>query len=99
VDTSARQLVTIVTEAIVEHRLIDDVKKCGAQGYSIGHVHGEGVTGSRSLELNGPSIRLETVVPDAVADTILAMLAEKYFDKYATVAWVTPTRVVRPGRF
>jgi hypothetical protein len=98
-DTSPRQLVTIITEAIVESRLIDDIKKCGAHGYSIGHVHGEGVTGSRSLELNGPSIRLETVVTEGVADAILTVLAEKYFDKYATVAWLTPIRVVRPGRF
>ncbi|MEY2766687.1 MAG: hypothetical protein RI912_349, partial [Actinomycetota bacterium] len=48
---------------------------------------------------NGPSIRLETVVTDKVADAILEMLAERYFDTYATVAWITPALVARPNRF
>lgn len=97
--TTSRQLVTIVSEPVVEQKLIDDIKKCGAKGYSVGHVSGEGVTGNHSLDLNGPSIRIETVVTDKVAEAIMTMLAENYFDKYATVAWVTPTQVLRPSRF
>jgi nitrogen regulatory protein P-II 2 len=97
--TSIRQLVTIISEAVVEQKLIDDVKSCGAKGYSIGHVRGEGATGNRSLDLNGPSVRLETVVTDKVAEKILEMLSTKYFGKYATVAWITPTNVVRPEHF
>lgn len=98
-NTTMRQLVTIVTESVVEHKILDDIKRCGAKGYSVGHVHGEGVTGNHALDLNGPSIRIETVVTDKVAEAILDMLAEKYFDTFATVAWVTPTQVARPGRF
>ena len=97
--TSNRQLVTIVSEAVVEHKLIDDIKACGAKGYSLSHVRGEGVTGNRSLDLNGPSVRLETVVTDSVAEKIFEMLSDKYFGTYATVAWVTPTLVLRPERF
>jgi nitrogen regulatory protein P-II 2 len=98
-NTTSRQLVTIVCEQVIEQKLIDDIKKCGAKGYSLGHVRGEGETGNHSLDLNGPSVRLETVVTDTVAEAILTLLAEKYFDKYATVAWVTPTHVLRPSRF
>ncbi|MEY4371537.1 MAG: hypothetical protein RL219_306 [Actinomycetota bacterium] len=94
-----RQLITIVAEAVVENKLIDDVKACGARGYSLNHVRGEGATGNRSLDLNGPSIRLETVVTDQVADAIMQMLADQYFDRFAVVAWTTPVRVARPGRF
>lgn len=94
-----RQLVTIVAEAVVENKLIDDVKACGARGYSLHHVRGEGVTGNRSLELNGPSIRLETVVTDGVADAIMQRLASHYFDRYAVVAWISPVQVARPARF
>lgn len=97
--TEQRQLVTIVTEAVVEQKLIDDIKKCGAKGYSLSHVRGEGSTPNHSLDLNGPSIRLETVVTDRVANSILDLLATKYFDNYATVAWVTPAQVARPARF
>lgn len=98
-NTAERQLVTIIAEAVVESKLIDDVKRCGAKGWSIGHVRGEGVTGAHTLDLTGPSVRLETVVTDGVADVILTMLAEHYFDRYAVVAWVSPVRVARPGRF
>jgi len=97
--TAARQLITIVAESVVEQKLIDDVKKCGAKGYSVSHVRGEGVTGKNSLDLNGPSIRLESVVTEKVAESILEMLAEKYFEKYAVIAWITPALVARPDRF
>lgn len=98
-NTHLRQLVTIICESVVEHKLIDDIKKCGARGYSVSSVRGEGVTGNHSLDLNGPSIRLETVVTDKVAEAIMDMLTTNYFDTYATVAWITPAHVVRPTRF
>lgn len=98
-DRVNRQLVTIVAESVVESRLIDDVKKCGARGYSLGHVTGEGVTGRGTADLTGPSVRLETVVTDDVADRILTMLAQQYFDRYAVVAWISPVLVARPQRF
>lgn len=98
-NTAERQLITIVAEAVVEQKLIDDIKKCGAKGYSASHVRGEGVTGKNTLDLNGPSIRLESVVTEKVADAIFEMLAEKYFDRYAVIAWIAPARVARPDRF
>jgi nitrogen regulatory protein P-II 2 len=97
--TVPRHLVTIIAEPVVEHRLVDDIKQCGAKGYSLDQVRGEGVTGNRSLDLTGPSIRLETVVTESVADAIMAMLAEKYFERYAVVAWIAPVQVMRPSRF
>jgi nitrogen regulatory protein P-II 2 len=97
--TTERRLVTIVAEAVVESRLIRDVKACGARGYSLGHVRGEGETGHHVLELNGPSIRLETVVTDSVAERIFEMLAADYFEKFAVVAWVSTVHVMRPQRF
>jgi nitrogen regulatory protein PII len=97
--TAARQLITIVAESVVEQKLIDDIKKCGAKGYSVSHVRGEGITGKNTLDLNGPSIRLESVVTEKVAESILEMLAEKYFEKFAVIAWITPALVARPDRF
>lgn len=98
-NTAARQLITIVAESVVEQKLIDDIKKCGAKGYSVSHARGEGVTGKNTLDLNGPSIRLESVVTEKVAESIFEMLAEKYFERYAVIAWITPAIVARPERF
>lgn len=98
-DMAHRIVVTIVAEAAVESRLIADVKRLGAKGYSIGHVRGEGTTGRHLQDLNGPSVRLETVVTGPIADAILSHLDTSYFGRFAVVAWVTPADVLRPERF
>lgn len=98
-ETTERQIVTVIAEAAVEPRLVADVKRLGAKGYSVGHVRGEGTTGQHLQDLNGPSVRLETIVTDEVAEAILAHLAAEYFGRFAVVAWVTPSRVLRPQRF
>jgi nitrogen regulatory protein P-II 2 len=98
-ETTGRSIVTIIAEAVVETRLIEDVRALGAKGYSVGHVRGEGTTGRHLQDLNGPSVRLETIVTEEVADAILAHLAAEYFGRFAVVAWVTPARVLRSDRF
>jgi len=94
-----RRLVTIIVEAAVEARLIADVKRLGVKGYSIGHVKGEGKSASHLQDLNGPSLRLETIVPDALAESILEHLEQQYFGRYAIVVWSSPVDVRRPERF
>jgi nitrogen regulatory protein P-II 2 len=98
-ETTERRILTVIAEAAVESRLIADVQRLGAKGYSVGHVKGEGTTGSRLHDLNGPSVRLETVVTTPIAEAILEHLAAEYFGRFAVVAWVTPAQVMRPGRF
>lgn len=97
--TAARQLMTVIAESVLEQRLIDDVKRLGAKGYSVTHVRGEGATGRAALDFAGPSVRLESVVTDEVAERILELLRREYFPHYAVVAWITPVRVARPERF
>ena len=98
-NTTERQIVTVIAEAAVESRLIADIKRLGAKGYSVGHVRGEGTTGRLLQDLNGPSVRLETIVTETVADAILEHLAADYFGRFAVVAWVAPARVLRSERF
>jgi nitrogen regulatory protein P-II 2 len=99
VSTTDRQLLTIIAESVLEHRLIDDVKRLGAKGYSIGHVRGEGATGRVALDYAGPSVRLESVMTDEVVDRVFDLLAADYFPHFAVVAWAVPVRVARPERF
>jgi nitrogen regulatory protein P-II 2 len=99
VSTADRQLLTIIAEAVLEQRLIDDVKRLGAKGYSIGHVRGEGATGRAALDFAGPSVRLESVMTDEVVDRVFEVLASDYFPHFAVVAWAVPVRVARPERF
>ena len=97
--TSERRIVTIVAETAIESRLIEDVKRLGAQGYSVGRVRGEGTTGQHLQDVSGPSVRLETIVSETVADRIFEHLAAAYFGRFAVVAWVASAHVLRSERF
>jgi hypothetical protein len=98
-NTTQRQLLTIIAEAVLESKLLADLLRLGAKGYSVSHVRGRGATGRQVTNWEGPSIRVESVVTDEVADAVLALLAAEYFANYAVVAWVTPVWVARPDRY
>jgi nitrogen regulatory protein P-II 2 len=99
VQTERLILVTVVAEAVVEHRLVRDVTACGAHGWTICDARGQGSRGVRADEFEGSNIRLETLVSAEVADRLLDVLARDYFPRYAVVAWTTPANVVRSAKY
>ncbi|MFM2105431.1 MAG: hypothetical protein RL338_463 [Chloroflexota bacterium] len=94
-----RRKVTIVAEALLEERLIRELRALGARGVTIGPVRGEGSRGVRSGDWEGSNVRLESIVSREVADAILARIAERYFDDYAVIAWVDDVEVVRGDKY
>lgn len=98
--TRARlRLVTIIGEAVLERRLLADLPRLGASGWSIGRVQGQGSRGVRSTGWEGPNLRLEAVVSDEVAERILEHLAAEYFDHFALIAFVGDVDVVRGEKY
>lgn len=97
--TEAVVLLTVVAEAVVEHRLVRDLAVAGAHGWTICDARGQGSRGVRADEFEGSNIRLETLVSLEVADQLLEVLARNYFPRYAVVAWTTPAQVVRPAKY
>jgi hypothetical protein len=97
--TETLVLVTVVAEAVVEHRLVRDVAAAGAHGWTVCDARGQGSRGIRASEFEGSNIRLETLVSAEVADRFLEVLARDYFPRYAVVAWTTPAQVVRPAKY
>jgi nitrogen regulatory protein PII len=91
--------VTIVAEALLESRLLGDVRDCGARGFTLTEVRGEGSRGVRASEWEGRNVRIETLVAPDVADRILAHVAEVYFPRFAVVAWVEVVEVVRGDKY
>ena len=92
-------LVTVVAEAVLEHRLIRDMVAAGAHGWTVCDARGQGSRGVRADEFEGSNVRLETLVSASVADRFLEVLARDYFPSYAVVAWTTPSKVVRPAKY
>lgn len=97
--TTAMKLVTIVAEPVLEHRLIADLKRLGATGWTILEGRGEGSRGRRASEVPGANVRIETVVTAAVADRIVAHVASQYFPNYAVIAFVSDVAVVRGEKY
>lgn len=98
-NTVGLKKVTIVAEAVLEARLVREVRELGATGYTIVGAHGEGSRGVRASEWEGDNVMLETLVGAATADRILTHVAAAYFEHYAVIAWVTDVQVVRGDKY
>lgn len=92
-------LVTIIAEPVLEDRLVHDLRRLGASGYTITDSRGEGSRGVRASDPPGVSIRIEVAAGAEVTDRILEMLAADYFPNYAVIAWLTEARVVRGEKY
>lgn len=93
------KLVTVIAEAVLEERLLEDIRRLGATGYSLTEVRGEGSRGIHASDWEGRNIRVETLVGAATADRILQHLADDYFPFYAVVAYMTDVQVVRGEKY
>lgn len=93
------KLITIITEAFLEEKLVREVKKLGASGYTLSPARGEGSRGVRASEWEGGNVRLEVVASPQVAERILERLAEVYFPSYAVIAFTQTVEVVRGEKY
>ena len=99
VATHPMKLVTIVAEAVLEHRLAQDLLALGAAGYTVVEARGQGTRHLHAGELPGENVRLEAVVPPAVAERIVRHLAERYFPDYSIIAYLADVAVVRSAKY
>lgn len=91
--------VTIIAEALLEDRLVRDLRRLGSRGHSISDVRGQGSRGVRASEWEGRNIKVETIVSREVADALLEHLAAKYFEHYAVIAYAQDVDVVRGEKY
>jgi len=93
------KLLTVIAEAVLEERLLRDIRERGAKGYTLDNVRGEGSRGVRATEWEGKNIKVETIVDAATADKILDHLAKHYFPRYAVIAYIHDVGVVRGDKY
>ena len=91
--------VTIVAEALLEDRMLRELRALGARGFTIAEVRGEGSRGIRASDWEGRNVRIETIVAPAVAERILEHITAHYFEDYAVIAWVDDVGVVRGDKY
>jgi nitrogen regulatory protein PII len=95
-----RKLLTIITEAAIEHTLVEDLEQLGAQGYTVSDVRGKGRRGERSSTWPpSGNIRIEVVCDAATATAIADHLRQRYYDDYAMILFISDVSVLRPEKF
>lgn len=94
------KLVTIVCEAVLEERIVEVLRECGAHGHTAFDVRGSGRQGQRSADLvESGNVQIEVIAKPSVAETMLARLHAEFFQDYAMVAYESDVRVMRPEKF
>jgi nitrogen regulatory protein P-II 2 len=82
VQTARVTLVTIIAAFELEDRLVQDLRRLGVRGYTLGKVDGRGLHGSRMAGLvDAPNLRLEALVDAQMAARILERIATRYVDQ------------------
>ena len=96
----SRQLLVIITEAVLEKKLVADCLRLGAQGYTVHDVRGGSRLGTReALWEADRSIELKVICPSAVADSIAQHVLSEYATHHSLSMYFTDVQVVRPGKF
>lgn len=94
------KLLTVVTEAALEHPLQRDLKTLGARGYTISNARGKGSRGTRNADWEASgNIRLEVVGDESTVRRIAEHLQRQYYDNYAMIIWLSDVEVLRPDKF
>lgn len=95
-----KELVTVITEAVLETELSKKLESLGANGYTIVDVRGKGRQGDRGGDWKeSANIKIEIVCNEAVAEAITQALQKQYFDNFAMIVHQSPVNVLRSDRF
>ena len=97
--TVALKLVTVITERLLRDRIVDELRKCGAKGFTVSDVSGEGSRGVRASEWEGQNLRIESVVSPDVADHVVERIADDFFENYAVIVYLQDVEVVRGDKY
>lgn len=93
------QCVVIVTESVLEAKLLRTLEQAGSRGWTISTARGRGPNDSRISDIDGGQIRVETLVSEEVAERIWGLLEGMYFHDYAMAAWSYDVAVHRVERY
>jgi len=94
------KLLTIVTEAAIESRLVKDIEALGARGYTITDARGKGSRGRRDAAWDeNRNVRIEVICNATVAEAIARHLEVTYYEHYGMVLYIGEVLVRRAEKF
>ena len=93
-----RRLLCIIAEAVVEERLLRDLRAWGVGGFTVGRSECDPV-GSRVGDVEGAFVRIECILGEATSERVLHELSRSYLQRFKVVAYDHPVRVVRGEKY
>ena len=95
-----KKLLVLIAEAALEKHLVRDVKRLGAQGYTVYDVRGGGATGEREGAWEADrTIEMKVICEPEVADQIAAHVLQQYAPHYGVTLFFGDVEVLRPQKF
>ncbi len=89
--TQPMTLLVIISEAVLEDTLIDEISDLGAKGYTITDARGRGTHGTRSGRwTQGGNIRIEVIGNAQLCDRIVERLQRTYERDYGLLMYTVP---------
>jgi hypothetical protein len=86
--------VTIIADDALETYLIEEIIASGSKGYTVEEARGEGFHNLLKTEINGKSVRIDTIVSSIAAEKILEIINEKYLSRFNIVTYLTDVCVL-----
>lgn len=87
-------LLTILSEAVLEDTLIDEIMALGAKGYTISEARGRGTHGLRTGKWSaGGNIRIEVIGDQTLCANIVKRLQTGYERDYGLLMFTCPVEL------
>jgi nitrogen regulatory protein P-II 2 len=98
--THPRKLLVVIAEAALEKPLTEDLKRLGAQGFTVHDVRGGGRRGTRAGDWEADrSIELKVIATEAVAQALADHVLAAYCPHYSVTMFLADAGVLRPEKF
>jgi nitrogen regulatory protein P-II 2 len=95
-----KKLLVIIAEAALEKSLGQDVKRLGAQGYTVADVRGAGHTGEREGAWEADrTIEMKVVCEADVADKIAQHVLDTYGQNFGLTLFFADVAVLRSEKY
>ncbi len=96
----ARQLLVVFTEAVLERRLIADLRRAGAHGWTVHDVRGGSEHATREGHWEADRmIELKVICEQAVAERLAAQWLADYAPHYGLALYFADVAVLRPEKY